>query len=179
MVYLSFFFSSRRRHTRCALVTGVQTCALPISEGSPQVMIDVVPFRTLGHADHGWLDARHHFSFGGYRDPARVGVGPLVVWNDDRIAPNSGFPMHPHRDMEIITYVRSGAISHEDHMGNRGRTEAGDVQVMTAGTGILHAEFNLEDQDTTLFQIWIEPHTPRLQPRWEQRRFPKERAAGG
>src|SRR5690606_17109217 len=99
--------------------------------------------------------------------------GPLLVWNDDTIAPGGGFPMHPHRDMEIITYVRTGAVSHEDHLGNRGRTVAGDVQVMSAGTGILHAEFNHEAEPTTLYQIWIRPNRARVAPRWEQRSFPK------
>lgn len=141
-------------------------------------MIEIIPFASLGHADHGWLDARHHFSFANYHDPDRMGVGPLRVWNDDRIAPKSGFPMHPHRDMEIITYVRSGAITHEDQLGNHGRTEAGDVQVMSAGTGIAHSEFNHEAEDTTLFQIWIMPNAAGIAPRWEQRQFPKDRYAG-
>ena len=99
-------------------------------------MIEKRDFSTLGHANHGWLNARHHFSFGGYHDPARMGWGALRVWNDDEIAPKSGFPTHPHRDMEIITYVRTGAITHRDSLGNEGRTEAGDVQVMSAGTGV-------------------------------------------
>lgn len=141
-------------------------------------MIDVIPFTTLGQAEHGWLSARFHFSFAEYYNPKRVGFGPLLVWNDDTIQAGGGFPMHPHRDMEIITYVRTGAISHEDHLGNRGRTEAGDVQVMSAGTGIMHSEFNRESEPTTLFQIWIQPHTQRAEPRWEQRRFPKTDRAG-
>lgn len=137
-------------------------------------MIDIIPFETLGHANHGWLNARHHFSFARYHNPQRMGHGPLLVWNDDTIQGQSGFPPHPHRDMEIITYVRSGAITHEDHLGNRGRTAAGDVQVMSAGTGITHAEYNLEDEPVTLFQIWIRPHTAGVDPRWDQRSFPKE-----
>ena len=108
-------------------------------------MIDIRKFDTLGHANHGWLDARHHFSFAGYHDPDRMGWGALRVWNDDAIAAQAGFPPHPHRDMEIITYVRTGAISHRDSMGNSGRTAAGDVQVMSAGTGVTHSEFNLEE----------------------------------
>jgi redox-sensitive bicupin YhaK (pirin superfamily) len=142
------------------------------------VMIDVRPFASLGHADHGWLDARHHFSFAGYHDPARMGWGALRVWNDDAIAAKSGFPPHPHRDMEIITYVRSGAITHRDSMGNVGRTGAGDVQVMSAGTGVTHSEFNLEDETTTLFQIWILPDRSGGAPGWGQRDFPKADRSG-
>ena len=136
-------------------------------------MIDIRPFRTLGHADHGWLDARHHFSFANYYDPARMGWGRIRVWNDDRIAARSGFPPHPHRDMEIVTYVRTGAITHQDSMGNKGRTAAGDVQVMSAGTGVTHAEYNLESEETTLFQIWIETDRPNAPPSWGAMPFPK------
>ncbi|MEZ5939504.1 MAG: pirin family protein [Hyphomonadaceae bacterium] len=136
-------------------------------------MIDIRPFESLGAADHGWLDAHHHFSFADYYDPARMSWGKLRVWNDDRIASKSGFPPHPHRDMEIITYVRTGAITHEDSMGNRGRTGAGDVQVMSAASGVVHAEFNLEDEETTLFQIWIEPDSRGGAPSWGARKFPK------
>ena len=141
-------------------------------------MIDVRSFDSLGHADHGWLDARHHFSFAGYHDPARMGWGALRVWNDDKIAARSGFPPHPHRDMEIITYVRTGAITHRDSMGNVGRTEAGDVQVMSAGNGVTHSEFNLEDADTTLFQIWILPDRAGGEPGWGARQFPKADRSG-
>ncbi len=102
-------------------------------------MIEKRSFDSLGHADHGWLNARHHFSFANYYDPDRMGWGSIRVWNDDEIAPNSGFPPHPHADMEIVTYVRTGAITHQDSLGNQGRTAAGDVQVMSAGTGIRHA----------------------------------------
>ena len=104
--------------------------------------VEVRPFAGLGKARFGWLNASHHFSFGQYHDAARMGVGPLRVWNDDEIAARTGFDPHPHRDMEIITYVRQGAITHQDSLGNEGRTEAGDVQVMSAGTGIRHAEHN-------------------------------------
>lgn len=141
-------------------------------------MIDVRRFDSLGGADHGWLKARHHFSFASYYDPSRMGWGRLRVWNDDEIAAKSGFPPHPHADMEIITYVRTGAITHEDSMGNRGRTAAGDVQVMSAGTGVRHSEFNLEDETTTLFQIWIETDRPGAQPSWGQREFPKSDRSG-
>ena len=136
-------------------------------------MIDVRPFEALGRFDNDWLAARYHFSFAGYHDPSRDGIGPLLVWNDDTIRPGRGFDRHGHRDMEIITYVRSGAITHEDHLGNRGRTEAGDVQVMSAGTGIQHAEFNRETEASQIFQIWIAPSEKGLTPRWEQRGFPK------
>ena len=141
-------------------------------------MIDIRRFDSLGHADHGWLDARHHFSFASYHDPNRMGWGRIRVWNDDKIAAKSGFPPHPHRDMEIITYVRTGAITHQDSMGNKGRTGAGDVQVMSAGTGVTHAEYNLEDEDTTLFQIWIETDKPNAQPSWGAMPFPKENREG-
>jgi redox-sensitive bicupin YhaK (pirin superfamily) len=141
-------------------------------------MIDVRKFDTLGHANHGWLDARHHFSFANYHDPNRMGWGRIRVWNDDKIAARSGFPPHPHRDMEIVTYVRTGAITHQDSMGNKGRTGAGDVQVMSAGTGVTHAEYNLEDEDTTLFQIWIETDQPNVQPSWGAMPFPKESREG-
>ena len=141
-------------------------------------MIEVRPFASFGHADHGWLNAVHHFSFSDYHDPARMGWGAIRVWNDDTIAAQSGFPPHPHRDMEIITFVRSGAITHQDSLGNKGRTGAGDVQVMSAGTGITHAEFNLEDEPTTLFQIWIETDSRGEAPRWGQREFPRGDRAG-
>lgn len=141
-------------------------------------MIDVRPFAGLGHADHGWLDARHHFSFASYLDRDRMGWGAIRVWNDDTIAAQSGFPPHPHSDMEIVTFVRTGAITHEDSLGNKGRTGAGDVQVMSAGTGITHAEFNVEDEATTLFQIWILPDRVGAPPSWGQREFPRGDRSG-
>ena len=140
--------------------------------------VDRRPFASLGHADHGWLDARHHFSFADYRDPDRMGWGAIRVWNDDAIAAKSGFPPHPHRDMEIVTYVRTGAITHQDSLGNSGRTEAGDVQVMSAGSGVRHAEYNLEDETTTLFQIWIEPTRRGGEPSWGAKPFPKGDRSG-
>lgn len=136
-------------------------------------MLQLRSFATLGHANHGWLDAHHHFSFAEYHDPARMNWGNLRVWNDDLIAAGSGFPAHPHRDMEIITYVREGAISHEDSLGNKGRTEAGDVQVMSAGTGIVHSEWNSEPVDVRLFQIWIIPERRGDAPSWGTRPFPR------
>jgi hypothetical protein len=141
-------------------------------------MIDRRPFATLGAADHGWLNAHHHFSFADYFDPKRMNVGALRVWNDDEIAPGTGFPAHPHADMEIITYVRTGAITHQDSLGNKGRTEAGDVQVMSAGTGIRHAEYNLEAVPTTLFQIWIQPNRHGGAPSWGAKPFPKSDRSG-
>lgn len=141
-------------------------------------MIELRPFNTLGAANHGWLEAHHHFSFAGYHDPARVHWGALRVWNDDAIASKSGFPPHPHSDMEIITYVRAGAITHRDSLGNVGRTEAGDVQVMSAGSGVTHSEYNLEDEETRIFQIWIIPDTRGGQPGWGARQFPKDDRAG-
>ncbi|HKT85142.1 MAG TPA: pirin family protein [Novosphingobium sp.] len=141
-------------------------------------MIELRPFNSLGAADHGWLDAHHHFSFAEYHDPARTNWGRLRVWNDDTIAPKTGFPSHPHRDMEIVTYVRKGAITHQDSLGNKGRTEAGDVQVMSAGTGIVHSEYNLEDEETTLFQIWILPDRRGEAPGWGARPFPRDDRAG-
>ncbi|WFL77182.1 pirin family protein [Altererythrobacter arenosus] len=141
-------------------------------------MIDIRPFASLGAADHGWLDARHHFSFASYHDPQRMGWGSIRVWNDDTIAAQTGFPPHPHRDMEIVTFVRTGAITHRDSLGNEGRTAAGDVQVMSAGTGITHSEYNLEDEETTLFQIWIIPDRQGEKPSWGQRQFPKASREG-
>ncbi|WP_374471303.1 pirin family protein [Phenylobacterium sp.] len=141
-------------------------------------MIERRPFDRLGGADHGWLKARHHFSFASYYDPKNMGWGPIRVWNDDEIAPQSGFPPHPHADMEIITYVRDGAITHQDSLGNKGRTEAGDVQVMSAGSGIRHAEYNLEPDTTRIFQIWIEPKARGGAPTWGAKPFPKGDRAG-
>lgn len=141
-------------------------------------MIERRPFDSLGGANHGWLNAKHHFSFSNYYDPKRMSWGNLRVWNDDEIAPGSGFPPHPHADMEIITYVRDGAISHEDSLGNKGRTVAGDVQVMSAGTGIRHAEYNAETELTRLFQIWIEPTRRGEKPSWGTKPFPKGDRSG-
>ncbi|WP_271078810.1 pirin family protein [Aurantiacibacter sp. MUD61] len=141
-------------------------------------MIELRPFESLGSANHGWLQANHHFSFAGYHDPSRVNWGALRVWNDDTIAPKSGFPTHPHSDMEIITYVRKGAITHRDSMGNEGRTEAGDVQVMSAGNGVQHSEFNMDDEECTLFQLWIIPSERGGEPSWGARKFPKDDRAG-
>jgi quercetin 2,3-dioxygenase len=141
-------------------------------------MIERRPFAELGGADHGWLATKHHFSFADYRDPERMNWGRLRVWNDDAIAPDTGFPPHPHADMEIITYVTEGAVTHRDSLGNEGRTAAGDVQVMSAGTGIRHSEYNLEPVTTRLFQIWILPTERGGPPAWGMRPFPKGDRAG-
>ena len=141
-------------------------------------MIERRPFDSLGGANHGWLDAKHHFSFANYRDRARDQWGNLRVWNDDTIAAGTGFPPHPHADMEIITYVREGAITHQDNMGNKGRTEAGDVQVMSAGTGIRHSEYNMEPGTTRIFQIWILPNQAGKGPAWGAKPFPKGDRSG-
>jgi redox-sensitive bicupin YhaK (pirin superfamily) len=118
-------------------------------------------FDTLGGANHGWLKAKHHFSFASYYDPKQHELGRAAGLERRRNRRGTGFPPHPHSDMEIITYVREGAITHQDNLGNKGRTEAGDVQVMSAGTGIRHSEYNLEPETTRIFQIWIEPNLRR------------------
>jgi quercetin 2,3-dioxygenase len=141
-------------------------------------MIELRPFDRLGKADHGWLKARFHFSFAGYHDRNRMSWGALRVWNNDRIAAGTGFDPHPHRDMEIITYVLKGAISHQDHLGNEGRTEAGQIQVMSAGRGVVHAEYNREPEETELFQIWIVPDEQGVPARWETMEFPRQARAG-
>ncbi len=141
-------------------------------------MTELRPFAELGAADHGWLNARHHFSFASYHDPNRMNWGSIRVWNDDTIAPGTGFAPHGHQDMEIITYVRSGAITHKDSLGNEGRTEAGDVQVMSAGSGVRHSEFNHEAGPTTIFQIWIIPREKGGTPFWGAKPFPKDARSG-
>lgn len=137
-------------------------------------MITIHTFEKLGQADHGWLNARHHFSFANYYNPDRMGFGVLRVINDDIIQAGAGFDTHPHKDMEIITYVRKGAITHRDSNGNEGRTGAGDVQVMSAGSGVFHSEYNLESEDTNLYQIWIEPDKLGVPPVWDAHKFPKD-----
>jgi len=141
-------------------------------------MIDHRPFDSLGRFETDWLKARHHFSFGGYHDRSRMGWGDLRVWNDDAIRAGTGFPTHPHADMEIITYVRDGAITHRDSLGHEGRTLAGDVQVMSAGSGIRHSEYNLETDTTRIFQIWIIPDRPGGSPRWDTMTFPRGDRSG-
>ena len=138
--------------------------------------VTLYPYASLGNADYGWLKARYHFSFANYRNPDRMGFGVLRVINDDVVAAGAGFDTHPHRDMEIITYVRRGAITHRDDRHNEGRTRAGDVQVMSAGSGVQHSEYNREDAN--LYQIWIEPDRKNAPPRWEAREFPKAPVTG-
>lgn len=133
---------------------------------------------TLDGGDHGWLRARHHFAVSADGNPANGPLGPLVVWNDDEIAPGSGFGRHPHADVEIVTYVRQGVVTHEDSSGNIGRTIAGDVQVISAGTGISHSERNLAEIPLKLFQIWLLPRQRGGTPRWDNRQFPKADRAG-
>jgi quercetin 2,3-dioxygenase len=144
---------------------------------APTPSVRIFPFAELGRFENDWLSARYHFSFANWHDPRRMGLGPLRVWNDDRVRPGGGFGMHPHRDMEIITYVREGALTHEDSLGNKGRIGAGEVQVMSAGSGIVHAEQNDGDEDVTLFQIWIHPRRTGAKPRWEQATVPREPGA--
>ncbi|HLZ84552.1 MAG TPA: pirin family protein [Caulobacteraceae bacterium] len=132
----------------------------------------------LSGGDFGWLKARHHFKVTPQGDPAHGPLGALIVWNDDEIAPGAGFDLHGHRDMEIISYVREGAVTHQDTIGSLGRTEAGDVQVMSAGTGIRHAEYNRGEVPLKLFQIWLLPRTGGGAPNWSSRQFPKADRAG-
>lgn len=136
-------------------------------------MIKHYPFQELGKAKHGWLQTHHHFSFAHYYNPRRMGFGFLRVINDDWIAPHTGFPEHSHKNMEIISFIRTGAISHQDSRGNQGVTAAGEVQVMSAGKGISHSEYNRSDKPTTMFQIWIEPNKLNVAPRWDSMKYPK------
>ena len=136
-------------------------------------MIKHYPFAQLGKANHGWLKSSHHFSFSHYYNPKRMGFGTLRVVNDDWVAANSGFAPHPHKNMEIISFIRTGAITHQDSEGNKGITGAGQVQVMSAGSGITHSEYNLTDEPLTLYQIWIEPNKHNVKPRWDTRPLPK------
>jgi len=138
-------------------------------------MIELIPSQTRGEANHGWLKAKHTFSFADYHNPERVRFGPLRVINEDRIAPGQGFGTHPHKDMEIVTYPITGAIEHKDSMGNGTVITAGEVQRMTAGTGVQHSEFNhSHDDELHLLQIWLFPEQKDLEPGYEQKMFSRE-----
>lgn len=135
-------------------------------------MIYIRKANDRGHANHGWLDSWHSFSFADYYDPDFMGFSALRVINDDRIAAGEGFPTHPHKDMEILTYVMEGAVAHQDSIGNKEQVNAGEFQIMSAGTGIRHSEFNAhQDRDLHLYQIWIIPDQKNLTPRYEQKAF--------
>ena len=136
-------------------------------------MLQVRSSPTLDGGNFGWLKAKHHFAVTRDGNPANGPLGALIVWNDDEIAPGTGFGPHGHSDMEIISYVREGAVTHQDSLGNIGRTSAGDVQVISAGTGIRHSEHNLGDEPLRLFQIWLRPRVKGGTPRWDTRAFPK------
>jgi redox-sensitive bicupin YhaK (pirin superfamily) len=142
-------------------------------------VIKIVKANERHHRDLGWLSTYWHFSFDDYYDPANMNWGALRVFNDDIIQPGQGFGAHPHRDMEIVTYVLDGELEHQDNQGNRGVIRAGEVQVMSAGTGIVHAEYNhSRERPVHLLQLWITPRTKGLPPRWEQRRFTLEERSG-
>lgn len=136
------------------------------------------PFTALGRFRNEWLDANYHFSFANYYDPAQTGVGPLLVWNDDTIAPHRGFAPHGHADMEIVTVMRGGVLTHTDSVGNVGQLRAGEIQTMSAGRGITHSEMNKDADPATLFQIWIEPRHLATAPRWASRGFVWPHAGG-
>lgn len=142
-------------------------------------MIKVIQSEERYAADFGWLKTHWHFSFGDYYDPANVSFGPLRVFNDDVVEPGKGFGMHPHKDMEIVTYVIDGELEHKDHLGNRGVVHAGEVQVMSAGKGIVHAEFEHSGvRPVRLMQLWIEPRAKGSKPRWEQKQYAVEERRG-
>ena len=142
-------------------------------------MIQVRKAAERGHFNHGWLDTNHTFSFGDYYNPAHLGFRSLRVINDDRVHPGQGFGMHGHRDMEIVTYVLDGALEHQDSMGNGEVLRAGELQRMTAGTGVRHSEFNPSDQEWVhLYQIWLLPERKGLKPNYEQKTFTEEKRQG-
>lgn len=141
-------------------------------------MISHRRWESLDRADFGWLRARYHFQVSPEGNPAHGALGSLIVWNDDEIAVGRGFPLHGHRDVEIITYVRQGVLGHRDNLGSEGTIHTGDVQVMSAGTGIRHAEFNKGDAPLRIYQIWLLPRESGGQPQWGTRTFPKSNRSG-
>jgi redox-sensitive bicupin YhaK (pirin superfamily) len=141
-------------------------------------MLQHKPLSEIAGADIGWLKAKHHFAVGTHGNPAHRPVGNLFVLNDDEIAPGAGFPLHHHADVEIISYVREGVVTHQDSLGNKGHTRAGDVQAMSAGSGIRHTEYNEHDVPIRLFQIWLRPRRPGGEPQWGTQAFPKADRAG-
>ena len=141
-------------------------------------MLQLKSSKDIRGVDAGWLKAKHHFAIGPYGNPKHMPIGNLIVFNDDEIAPRTGFGLHPHSNVEIVTYVHEGAITHEDDLGHQGKTHAGDVQVMSAGTGIRHSEKNEGDVPIRLFQIWLSPAFPGGAPRWGNKPFPKPDRGG-
>ena len=141
-------------------------------------MLRLKSFDDISGVDAGWLKAKHHFAIGPYGNPAHRAVGNLIVFNDDEVAPHSGFGLHPHENVEIVSYIREGTVTHRDDQGNLGKTHAGDVQVMSAGTGIRHSEQNDEDVPIRLFQIWLKPSVAGGTPQWGNKPFPRSDRAG-
>jgi redox-sensitive bicupin YhaK (pirin superfamily) len=141
-------------------------------------MLEHRSWAQLGGGDYGWLKAKHHFAIGGHGNPIHKPLGSLIVWNDDEIAPGTGFPLHGHANVEIITYVRQGAVTHRDSLGNSGRIQAGDIQVMSAGTGIRHSEENLGTVPLKVYQIWIRSRETGGEPRWANKTFPNAERTG-
>jgi redox-sensitive bicupin YhaK (pirin superfamily) len=135
-------------------------------------------WKSLDEADLGWLRSKYHFQVNASGNPAHHALGPLVVWNDDELAVGGGFPMHGHRDVEIITYVRQGIVGHRDTLGSEGTVQAGDIQVMSAGSGIRHTEFNKGDTPLRLYQIWLLPRSAGGEPRWDTKSIPKKERSG-